>query len=118
MRIEAVSFRVPLAEAGRGHLPEARRFGDRLGSASSSVVDVLVTVSIITSFAALVTAHVAVCAGLAARDPWWRGAVALVVPFLAPFWAFRERMGKRAIAWTASGAVYVATRVIEHAMAH
>jgi hypothetical protein len=75
-------------------------------------VDVFVTLSIIVSFAALVTAHVAVCAGLAVRDPWWRGPVALVLPLLAPFWGFRERMRGRTLAWVASVAVYVAARVV------
>lgn len=79
-------------------------------------MDVFVTVSIIVSFAALLTAHVASCAGLAARDPWWRGALALVFPLLAPVWAFREGMRGRAIVWTASGAAYVAARFVEHAM--
>jgi hypothetical protein len=79
-------------------------------------VDVFVTLSIIVSFAALVTAHVAVCAALASRDPWWRGAVALVVPFLAPFWAFRAKMRGRAFAWSASGAVYVTARLVASVM--
>ena len=79
-------------------------------------MDVFVAISIVVSFAALVTAHVALCAGLAARDPWWRGALALVFPFLAPVWAFREGMHRRAIVWTASGAAYVAARVVEQTM--
>jgi hypothetical protein len=74
-------------------------------------VDVFIMVSIVVSFAALVAAHVALSAGLAARDPWWRGAVAFLVPPLAPLWGLREKMRGRTIAWVAAGAAYVAARV-------
>jgi hypothetical protein len=74
-------------------------------------VDVFVMVSIIVSFAALVTAHVSLSAGLAARDPWWRGALAFVVPPLAPFWGVKEKLRARTIAWVAAVAAYAAARV-------
>jgi hypothetical protein len=80
-------------------------------------LDLFVAVSIVVSFAALVTAHVALCAALAARAPWWRGALSLVVPILAPVWGFREGMRRRAFGWIAAGLAYVALRVIGHATA-
>lgn len=67
-------------------------------------------VSIVVSFAAFVAAHVALSAGLAARDPRWRGAVAFVVPPLAPFWGLKEKMRGRTIAWVAAGVAYGAAR--------
>ncbi|HEX7672224.1 MAG TPA: hypothetical protein VF395_21660 [Polyangiaceae bacterium] len=79
-------------------------------------MDAFVTASIILSFAAFVTAHVALCAGLAVRDPWWRGVLAFAVPLLAPVWAFQEGMRGRAILWSASGTAYVAMRFVEHTM--
>jgi len=69
--------------------------------------------AIVLSFAVLVTAHVALVAGLAVREPRTRGLVALLVPPLAPYWGLRERMRVRAAIWSLSLLVYVAGRVAE-----
>lgn len=75
-------------------------------------MDLFVTSAMILSFATLVTAHVALAAGLAARGPWWRAPVAFVIAPLAPYWGYRERMRARAVTWGAALAVYVAARVV------
>jgi hypothetical protein len=79
-------------------------------------VDVFVMVSIVVSFATLVTAHLALAAGLAARPPWWHALVALLVPPLAPYWGFREKMRARAVLWGAALVLYAAARAAAHAM--
>ena len=89
---------------------------NRVRSAARHVVDTIVMVSIVASFAALVTAHVALCAGLVTRDPWWRGAIAIAVPPLAPFWGFREKLRARAILWLVAALVYVAARIAARAI--
>ena len=66
--------------------------------------------ALVVAFAALVTMHVAIAAGLASRPPRWRAIAAVVVPPLAPYWAFRDRMPVRAVLWLASAAAYVGAR--------
>jgi hypothetical protein len=68
--------------------------------------DELVMAAVALSFATLVTAHVAIVAGLARRPPRWRAAVAAVVAPLAPFWAARSGMHVRAVVWLMSAVVY------------
>ena len=68
--------------------------------------DVAVLAITIVGFALLVTAHVVIAAGLFARPPRWRGAVALVVAPLAPVLALRARMFVRAATWIAALALY------------
>ena len=68
--------------------------------------DEVVSAGLVTAFAALVTAHVALVAGLAARPPRWRALGALVVPVLAPWWGHRERMWARTHVWTVSAVAY------------
>ncbi len=54
------------------------------------VKDIAATATLVLSFAAWVTTHVALAARLALRSqPRWRGLVALVVPPLAPMYGFR-----------------------------
>jgi hypothetical protein len=54
---------------------------------------------LLLSFAAVVTAHVAIAVRLAVHGrPRYRGLVALVVPPLAPYWAYT--VGFRALCWT------------------
>lgn len=78
---------------------------------------VFVLVSIALSFAALVTAHVALAVGLCRRTPWTRGLVALVVPPLAPYWGLREKMPGRSVVWIVALVIYVAARVAAAVMA-
>ncbi len=70
--------------------------------------DEVVSGGLVLAFASLVTAHLMLVAGLAARPPRWRALVALVVLPLAPLWGRRERMHVRVVAWTVSAALYVA----------
>lgn len=73
-------------------------------------MDIAVFVTLVISFALLVTSHVALAAGLALRKPRWRGAVALLVAPLAPFWGFSARMYVRSAVWLVSLLVYVVTQ--------
>jgi hypothetical protein len=70
--------------------------------------DAVALALLVLAFATLVTVHVALAAGLAARAPRWRGAVALVVPPLAPWWGWRTRLRARTVAWLVLAAVYAA----------
>lgn len=75
-------------------------------------MDSFIAVAIIVSFATLVTAHVALAAGLVARKPWWRGLLALVVVPLAPYWGAREKMRARVVVWAVALVGYTAALVI------
>jgi hypothetical protein len=57
------------------------------------------------AFVMSVAIHVAIVIGLARRK-WWRGLVALVVPPLAPWWAWGARMRVRTWAWGVAVLVY------------
>jgi hypothetical protein len=77
-------------------------------------MDLVITLTVILSFATLLTAHVTLVAGLIARRPRWRGPLALVVVPLAPYWGFRERMKARAVLWSAALAIYAIALVVAH----
>ena len=77
-----------------------------------SARDAMVFGAVILAFVVLVTAHVWIVVGLASRAPRWRAPLALVVAPLAPFWALRERMPIRAIAWMGGALLYVVARVL------
>ena len=74
-------------------------------------MDAFLVFAIVASFAAHVTAHVALAVGLAARKPRVRAFVALLLPPLAPYFGIREKMWARSILWGASLAAYLAARV-------
>ena len=74
--------------------------------------DAIVTFLLVFAFAAFVTAHVAVIVGLFGAEPRWRGLVALVVPPLGPYWAWRVGMKIRAWAWIGSLVVYALARAL------
>lgn len=74
--------------------------------------DVAVLVVLVVSFAAFVTAHLALSLALAMRPPRWQGPVALIVAPLAPFWGLKAGLRKRAVAWLVSVAVYAVARVV------
>ena len=74
--------------------------------------DELTVLLLVAAFAALVTAHVALVAGLVTRRPWWRALVALPVAPLAPYWGAREGMHKRTVAWVASLMAYAVLRLL------
>jgi len=69
-------------------------------------LDLLFIFVLSSSFGLLVTAHVALVAGLCLRAPRWRGLLALVVPPLAPYWGWEAKMRVRAGLWFGGLAVY------------
>lgn len=75
-------------------------------------MDAAVTLALVGSFALLVTAHVALVAGLLSRVPRWRGALALFVLPLAPYWGMRERMRIRTWIWVGALLVYIPARIL------
>ena len=51
-------------------------------------------------------AHVTLVGALARRGPWWRAALALAVPPLAPWWGWEAGLRWQPIAWGATLALY------------
>jgi len=80
-------------------------------------MDLLITLTVILSFATLLTAHVTLVAGLVARQPRWRGAIALGVVPLAPYWGYRERMKARAVVWAAALVIYGIALIVGQSIA-
>lgn len=74
--------------------------------------DEAAAISLVVAFAALVTVHGTLVAGLARRAPWWRALVALVVVPLAPYWGWQERMWARSLLWIVCAAAYAAALVV------
>lgn len=74
--------------------------------------DIAVLGLLILAFATLATVHVALAARLTLYTrPRWRGVVALVVPPLAPLWAFREGWRWSAFLWIAAVLIYLVASV-------
>ncbi|APR86564.1 Hypothetical protein A7982_11913 [Minicystis rosea] len=73
--------------------------------------DALVTLGLLLGFAGLVTVHVAILFGLLSRRRSGRALGALIVPPLAPYWAFTSDMRGRAVLWIVCAVVYVAARL-------
>jgi len=65
---------------------------------------------LVLAFAVLATTHVALLLGLARRAPRWRALFALLIPPLAPWWGWQERLCGRCAVWLASMALYAVTR--------
>jgi hypothetical protein len=59
--------------------------------------DALVVLLLSTAAASWVVSQLMIAFGLTARPPRWRGAVAVVLPPLGLYWAFRERLRIRAV---------------------
>jgi hypothetical protein len=72
--------------------------------------DDLVASALVLSFAALVTAHLTLVAGLIFHRPRWHALVALVVFPLAPYWGAKYGKVPRAAFWIASAGAYLALR--------
>jgi hypothetical protein len=72
--------------------------------------DELVVGGLLVAFALLVTMHLALVFGLAVRPPRWRALVALVVPPLAPWWGYADKMRVRTFAWIGCAVAYAALR--------
>jgi hypothetical protein len=74
--------------------------------------DVIIFAALVAAFALLATAHVTIAVGLLRRRPRWRSAIALIVAPLALYWAVRERMTARSVAWSLGAASYVVLRAL------
>jgi hypothetical protein len=72
--------------------------------------DEWLTVTLVVSFALLLTTHVTLVVGLLSRGPRWRALAAAAAMPLAPVWGIRARMWVRAGLWIASAIAYVVTR--------
>ena len=79
---------------------------------SSFPVDLLLVALPSLAFAALVTAHVRLLAGLLARPPRLRALWALFVPPLAPFWAYREKLRGWATVWAIALGTYALSLLV------
>ncbi|CAN97750.1 hypothetical protein WME95_41390 [Sorangium sp. So ce327] len=78
--------------------------------------DIAATATLVLSFAAWVTTHVALAARLALRSqPRWRGLVALVVPPLAPMYGFRLGWRRTSTLWLVWLIVYVLALLVARA---
>lgn len=75
-------------------------------------MDAVVLIALVVSFAALVTAHVALAFGLTLARPRWRGPVALLVPPLAPYWGMEAGMKRRAALWVTALVIYALARIV------
>jgi len=73
---------------------------------SGATRDAVLAIGLVVAFAALVTVHVATLFGLARRHHLAQALSGLVLPPLAPCWAFKQGMRARAVAWLASAALY------------
>ena len=67
---------------------------------------------VVLAFAALVTVHVALAFGLFAQRPRWHGALALLLPPLAPYWGARQGLRGRTFAWLALALAYVTALIL------
>ena len=68
--------------------------------------DAALSIGLVCTFAALVTAHVITLFGLVRRRQLAAALASLVLPPLAPYCAFTRGMPVRAVAWIAFAALY------------
>lgn len=68
----------------------------------SAVLPWLLLAAVVT----LLAAHVAIVIGLAKERAWTDALLALLVVPLAPYWAWRDGMKRRAYAWLAGVGLY------------
>jgi hypothetical protein len=74
--------------------------------------DERVFLSLVLSFAVLLTVHVSMLYSLTRRPPRWRALVALPVFPLVPYWGVRSGMRIRPVLWGIGALTYMAFRVI------
>lgn len=72
-------------------------------------MDLLLVVLPALCFGLLVTVHVYLASVLARQVPWWRGLVALVVPPLAPYFAFVAKRRRLMVTWVVALVAYGVT---------
>jgi len=77
--------------------------------------DTMVLGATLVTFAAAVTVHVLVAAGLVTRRQPGRAALAFFVPVLAPPFAWRAGMRVRGLMWMACVVGYVTALAFAHA---
>ena len=71
------------------------------------MTDLVVLGMLVLGFATNVTSHVALLVVLGVLErPRWRGAVALLLPPMAPVWGWRAGRKKTAALWVAGAFVY------------
>jgi hypothetical protein len=71
------------------------------------VKDTIVLAVLLLAFASFVTVHVAIAVRLLLRkEDRWRGALAWIVPPLAPLWAVQRGWRRSAVIWLSSVVVY------------
>ena len=69
-------------------------------------MDIAIVLVLLTAFALLVTAHVALAVGLFWRTPRWRAFLVFLLPPLAPYWGWTERLRLWSITWAVAALVY------------
>jgi len=70
------------------------------------MLDIVVFIALVIGFASFVTIHVALLAVLFAHRPRWRVLAAMILPPLAPMWAWQVGRKKTTILWGAALLVY------------
>ena len=78
---------------------------------SRSIVDFAIVITLLTSFALLLSVHVSLSAALVRRQPRWRGPVALLVPPLAPYWGYQAGLRVRTVLWLVALVLYTTARI-------
>ena len=68
--------------------------------------------TLVSSFAILCSAHLALALALTWKKPRWKGPLALLLPPLAPYWGYGAKMRVLAVLWVAAFCVYVLTLVM------
>jgi len=79
---------------------------------SADVANTAATIAVVVAFALLATVHAATLFGLGARREGRRLLASLLLPVLAPYFAYGSGMRVRAFLWLAAGACYAAAFVI------
>jgi hypothetical protein len=75
-------------------------------------MDMTIGVALALALTVFAGAHVAIVGGLARRRAWRKALAALLVPPLAPWWAFRLGMRARAYVWLGAVGAYAACVVV------
>ena len=71
----------------------------------------ILLLGLLVSFAAFVTAHLALVVGIARRRPAWQALVALAAVPIAPYWGIRAGLLVRSMTWLVSAVAYLTLRL-------